>query len=361
MGHHNVNSSTVNSNNTYNIFVNSGNNTLGKLLPQSLPPETSELFQPNSLLSNFVSGFEAGFANGLGYGVGQAVGQATAQALTGQSAPVSPPAPVDSTHPEGSLTVDQSSGVITTPGGYKIEATGQYEWNITGPDGKSSKIWGDPHVKESDGGTWDFKRNSTFVLGDGTRINCSTKPYNNMTVTSGLEIISGNDRVEVSGIDQGKGKVGDVTHDGFAHANSFGNNDAFVMGQNAGDWSFQGKEIVGSENGGESFKLGKDLRPLVDVTNKYGGPKGYADSLMNDVMKLMGDLMKTIGSLGGGTSPVLPQNTSQGNQAWDQGYNQNTHKDALSDTIKLFGQMLEVIQQVLALANQVRRPATTSV
>ena len=360
MGHHNVNSSTVNSNNTYNIFVNSGNNNLGSLLPTALPPETSSLFGPGSTLSQFVSGFEAGFANGLGYGVGQAVGQATAQALTGQSCPCSAPSPVDSSHPAGSLQVGQD-GVITTPGGYKIQATGQYEWNVTGPDGKSSKIWGDPHVAESDGGKWDFKRNSSFVLGDGTRINVSTKPYNNMTVTSGLEIISGNDRVQVSDVDQGKGKVGEVTHDGFAHANSFGNNDVFVMGQNAADWSFQGKEIVGSENGGESFKLGKDLRPLVDTTTKYGGPQGYADSLTKDIMSMMSNLMQTLGNLGGGTSPVLPQNTAQGNQAWDQGYNQNTHKNALSDTIKLFGQMLEVISQVLALAGQVRRPATTNV
>lgn len=360
MGHNNINSSTVNSNNTYNIFVNSGNNNLGSLLPTALPPETSSLFGPGSTLSQFVSGFEAGFANGLGYGVGQAVGQATAQALTGQSCPCSAPAPVDSCHPQGSLQVGQD-GVITTPGGYKIQATGQYEWNVTGPDGKSSKIWGDPHVAESDGGKWDFKRNSTFVLGDGTRINVSTKPYNNMTVTSGLEIVSGNDRVQVSDIDQGKGKVGDVTHDGFAHANSFGNNDVFVMGQNAADWSFQGKEIVGSENGGESFKLGKDLRPLVDTTTKYGGPQGYAQQLTKDIMQLMSGLMQTLGNLGGNTSPILPQNTAQGNQAWDQGYNQNTHKNALADTIQMFGKMLEVISQVLALAGQVRRPATTNV
>lgn len=360
MGHHNVNSSSVNSNNTYNIFVNSGNNNLGSLLPTALPPETSSLFGPGSTLSQFVSGFEAGFANGLGYGVGQAVGQATAQALTGQSCPCSPPAPADSSHPEGSLQVGQD-GVITTPGGYKIEATGQYEWKVTDPAGKSSRIWGDPHVAEGDGGTWDFKRDSTFVLGDGTRINCSTKPYNNMTVTSGLEIISGNDRVQVSDIDQGKGKVGTVTHDGFAHANSFGGKDVFVMGQEADDWSFQGKEVIGSENGGESFKLGKDLRPLVDTTTKYGGPQGYADQLTKDIMQLMGDLMKTLGSLGGNTSPVLPQNTAQGNQAWDQGYNQNTHKNALADTIQMFGKMLEVISQVLALAGQVRRPATTNI
>jgi hypothetical protein len=117
------------------------------------------------------------------------------------------PTPADSTHPSGSLQTD--GNVITTPGGFKIEATGKFEWKITGPDGKETRVWGDPHVAEGDGGKWDFKKNSTFVLGDGTRINVTTAPYGNngMTVTQDLEIISGNDRVTVSGIDKGKGVV----------------------------------------------------------------------------------------------------------------------------------------------------------
>jgi hypothetical protein len=170
----------------------------------------------------------------------------------------SPPVPSDSTHPTGSLRAEGS--VITTPGGYKIEATGKFEWQITGPDGKTTRVWGDPHVAEGDGGKWDFKRNSTFVLGDGTRINVTTAPYGNsgMTVTQSLEIISGNERVTVSGIDKGKGVVGQVTQDGYAHANSF-SGDVFVMGSETDDWSYQGREIIGSENGGESFKLGGEL------------------------------------------------------------------------------------------------------
>src|SRR5688572_20456016 len=78
---------------------------------------------------------------------------------------VVPPSPFESSQPQGSLKTD--AGVITTPGGYKIEATSQFEWKITGPDGKTTRVWGDPHVAEGDGGKWDFKRNSTFVLGDG--------------------------------------------------------------------------------------------------------------------------------------------------------------------------------------------------
>ncbi|WNG63184.1 DUF1521 domain-containing protein [Archangium gephyra] len=171
----------------------------------------------------------------------------------------SPPQPQDGCHPQGSLKTNPS-GVVTTPGGYKIEATSQHEWKITGPDGKNTRVWGDPHVAEGDGGKWDFKRDSTFVLGDGTRINCSTAPAgNNMTVSSKLEIISGNDRVQITDIDKGKGKTGTVTQDGYAHANSFGGKDVFVMGKETDDWSFKGQEVIGSNNGGESFQLGGNL------------------------------------------------------------------------------------------------------
>lgn len=171
----------------------------------------------------------------------------------------SPPVREDCCHPCGSLKVDQQSGVITTPGGYKIEQIGQYEWKITGQDGKWTRFWGDPHVQESDRSgestAWDFKRNSTFVLPDGTRINVTTKPFNNMTVTSQLEVINGNDRVMVTDIDKGKGKVGQVTQDGLQQA-SDRCNDVFVMGKETDDWYFKGKEVIGSNNGGESFKLG---------------------------------------------------------------------------------------------------------
>ena len=199
-----------------------------------------------------------------------------------QCAPVAPPTFEDSSHPAGSLRAGQDS--VTTAGGYRIEMLGQHEWKITGPDGASTRIWGDPHVAENDGGTWDFKRNATFVLGDGTRINVTTVPFGNgMTVTGQLEIISGNDRVVVSDIDKGKGKIGTVTQDGYQHVNSFGG-DVFVMGQETDDWSFQGREIIGSENGGESFKLGGELHPLTERINTFGGGFNWASTAFETLM-----------------------------------------------------------------------------
>ncbi|MCP3097633.1 DUF1521 domain-containing protein [Myxococcus sp. K15C18031901] len=164
------------------------------------------------------------------------------------------------------LKVD-SNGTITTPGGYKIEQLGQFEWKISGPDGKSTRVWGDPHVDESDGGKFDFKRNTTFALPDGTEIHVTTKPWGNgMTVTGELSITNGDDHIKVTDIDKGKGKVGELTKDGYEAKvgfrwDDFQNTDAnlLVMGQESDDWSHLGKEVTGDEGGGDKFKTGKDL------------------------------------------------------------------------------------------------------
>lgn len=239
--------------------------------------------------------------------------------------------------------------VITTPGGYKVEATGKFEWTITGPDGKTTRVWGDPHVAEGDGGKWDFKKNSTFVLGDGTKINVTTAPYgkNGMTVTSGLEIISGNDRVTVSGIDKGKGVVGQVTQDGYAHANSF-NGDVFVMGNETDDWSHQGREIIGSKNGGDSFELGNPLaagntRPninqpmtLMDLFNKYFG----------DVMN----------NWNNGWQPnqfgINPQYSNSFTNPSDQPYSRPQHQQRMQEMFRALSNMFSMLSRLMSLTDQ---------
>jgi hypothetical protein len=253
----------------------------------------------------------------------------------GPSTP-SQPSTGDSSHPSGSLQTGPN-GVITTPGGYKIEATSQFEWKVTGPDGKSTRVWGDPHVDEGDGGKWDFKRDSTFVLGDGTRINCSVTPYGNgMTVTKGLEIISGNDRVEISDIDKGKGKTGAVTQDGYAHANSFGGKDVFVMGKESDDWSFGGKEVIGSNNGGDSFKLGNDLA----AGNTQGGKanSNFFDKLSN----LFGQMAKLFESLSKVTKQLEKNNPFDPNLARAGGNRQSQLKTSFEDIGRMMDRFTEL-------------------
>ena len=241
---------------------------------------------------------------------------------------ISPPVREDCCCPKGSLKVDKDSGVITTPGGYKIEQIGQYEWKITGQDGKWTRVWGDPHVQESDrqsdATAWDFKRDSTFLLPDGTRINVSTKPYNNMTVTSQLEVINGNDRVVVSDIDKGKGKVGDVTHDGFQHIKDRADKDVFVMGKETDDWYFQGKEVLGSNDGGESFKLG-DSR-----TNDNGQ---FLNQVQSFALRLMSSLFEN-----------WP--TGRGREA-------DRSRDRICDQINTLNQLFRAISEFRNLDGQV--------
>jgi hypothetical protein len=275
----------------------------------------------------------------------------------GQQCQPSTPNPGDASQPSGSLKVDDK-GVITTPGGYKIEATGQHEWKVTGPDGKHTRVWGDPHVDEGDGGKWDFKRDSTFVLGDGTRINCSTKPWGDgsMTVTGGLEIISGNDRVQVTDIDKGKGKVGQVTQDGYAHANSFGNKDVFVMGKETDDWSFTGKEVIGSNNGGESFKLGNAL--AAGNTPVQGQPAGGTQPTTqkpSDYFTKMGDIFKTLGKMFetmGKLSKMLEKLKGIGgapSQAPGTGSPANRRQDFLKTAFDAMGKMMDAYSSLMKL------------
>lgn len=263
---------------------------------------------------------------------------------------VVPPSQGDCTHPQGSLKTD--GNVITTPGGYKIEAIGQHEWKITGPDGKTTRVWGDPHVEEGDGGKWDFKRNSTFVLGDGTRINVTTAPWGDKgaTVTQGLEVISGNDRVTVSGIDKGKGVVGQVTQDGYAHSNAFGGNDVFVMGNETDDWSYQGREITGSNNGGDSFKLGNQL--AAGNTPRNNGNFDIAGQIRNFINDLMGSWNQSWRPNQIGSNPYYNGLTNRSDFRADDRYDRGRHQNQMREAFKLFGQLFKVLERLSSLSDR---------
>ena len=121
-----------------------------------------------------------------------------------------PPPDIGLSGPPAAKGVEQiGDNQWRTAGGYVITAEGrQSAWNIKGPDGKDvTRVWGDPHVSEADGTRWDFTKDSDFVLPDGTRIEAKTNydpsKGNGFSVTTGLNIMNGQDRVEVSGINTG--------------------------------------------------------------------------------------------------------------------------------------------------------------
>jgi hypothetical protein len=131
-------------------------------------------------------------------------------------------------------------GSVQTAGGYTIVPEGKdAAWSVYGPNAKPgdqpmSRIWGDPHVNEKDGTRWDFTKNSNFRLPDGTNIAVSTTSQTGQSVTAGLDITNGGDRVQISGIDQNKPALGQVTHDGYqARAGLQG--DTYHLGGNGTD------------------------------------------------------------------------------------------------------------------------------
>lgn len=111
-------------------------------------------------------------------------------------------------------------GTITTAGGYKIVPEGRTNWEIYAPgqdpgEKAHTRIWGDPHVTEKDGTRWDFTKSSDFVLPDGTRIHAKTSSDTGQSVTVGLEVVNGMDRVSVTGLNGRNPQVSDIKHDGY--------------------------------------------------------------------------------------------------------------------------------------------------
>ncbi|MDP2340900.1 MAG: DUF1521 domain-containing protein [Deltaproteobacteria bacterium] len=138
-------------------------------------------------------------------------------------ASTSPTTPTTPTKPPDGLKVGGIPGfpdnAVRTPGGYTIVPTGQdATWKIYGPgqefgDDAETKIWGDPHVNEKDGTRWDFTKDSNFALPDGTVIRADTTSEVGHSMTQALTIVSGTDKVEVSGVNTGRPQVGQPTHD----------------------------------------------------------------------------------------------------------------------------------------------------
>lgn len=158
----------------------------------------------------------------------------------------------------GLIQTGKTPPEYVTPGGYKIAAEGKdAAWTVTTPEGKKTRIWGDPHVHESDGGKWDFKKNMSFVLPDGTKISVKTTPPrpNGYTVSESIDIMNGNQRATIGGIDKNKPTSEGVQNDRWALDARTPDGDYAVLGGDGDDWFLQGKnEIVGSEKQGEVFK-----------------------------------------------------------------------------------------------------------
>ena len=146
---------------------------------------------------------------------------------------------------------------VTTAGGYTIVAEGKSAgWAVYGPGQKPgdtplTRIWGDPHVQINGQQAFDFTRDSDFILPDGTLIHVDTTSETGKSVTKGLTIVNGADRVELTGIHKNRPQLGQVTRDGYEwRAEHVGTKslDTYRMGGTEEDISFF-KEVDGVEHG----------------------------------------------------------------------------------------------------------------
>lgn len=128
---------------------------------------------------------------------------------------------------------DQGAITVRTADGYLVRAEGKdHAWSITGPDGMTTRIWGDPHVTESDGDAWDFKNRGTFFFGKN-KITVEVVPYGNgQTISSAITLYSGDERVTIKGLDANKPIITAVSHDGKQHDDSLADGDAYSRAVN---------------------------------------------------------------------------------------------------------------------------------
>jgi len=116
--------------------------------------------------------------------------------------------------------IKDDAGAITvrTPDGYMLKAEGREEaWRLTGPDGHTTRVWGDPHVRESDGDRWDFNERGTFLFG-GNKVTVEVNPAKDgKTITRRLTVYSGDQRVTIGGIDSNTPFIQALAGDGREH------------------------------------------------------------------------------------------------------------------------------------------------
>lgn len=164
------------------------------------------------------------------------------------------PAPSDDSAPSGmsdgttgpwTHSVKDGKAEINLGDKYTITAQEDGEaWTVKNNEtGAVTKISGDPHVDVGNDGKndWDFKKDMTFQLDDGTKISVGTVPADNgTTYSSELTITNGDKAMRVTGLagdHDGKNNLEVIQSDeGGASIDSF-TPDGFVVTENGSNWT----------------------------------------------------------------------------------------------------------------------------
>ena len=176
--------------------------------------------------------------------------------------PKNPPVGLDSARPSKTNTTgvttkpglqaiqdEKGQVVVRTPDGFVVRALASHQARtITGPEGKTTRIFGDPHVFESDGTRWDFTKQGTFVFGRNKATVEVVPAGNGTTLSRRVTIYSGDQRATIGGIDGNKPTLLALAHDGRPHDDALSDGSIYVRHVTAGgeSWSRRttGRSIV---------------------------------------------------------------------------------------------------------------------
>lgn len=223
---------------------------MGMMRPE-IPGGNNAMVRPGALAGGFMAGgfitFGGGQVQGGGFGTG--FGEI---------------APKKGIEQLGPNKFKLSSGTI-------VEATGKSnEWTVTMPDGKKSRIWGDPHVEVfnkdgkmlKNGGKFDIKRQTSLTLPTGEKLTVEMTPprANGYTVTKNVHIQDGSQRVSITGIDTNKPKSSGIKNDRYEFDAKMKDGDQIAISAKDGSWLLNGKNrILGSSKAGAEFRVGANV------------------------------------------------------------------------------------------------------
>ncbi|OVE80149.1 hypothetical protein BVY02_01260 [bacterium J17] len=133
---------------------------------------------------------------------------------------------------------DQGQAVVTTKDNFKVKFSGKLqEWTITNPEGKTTRIWGDPHVEESDGDKWDFREDSTFIFGDNkVTVETSAPTWNGNTFTAKVSIYSGGERFTITNIESDNPTLESWKLDGRKHDAMLADGNVYSLMADGSGW-----------------------------------------------------------------------------------------------------------------------------
>ena len=146
------------------------------------------------------------------------------------------PTPLPSTI---SVTKNEDNQVkLETADGYTIDFAGKEEaWTITAPNGTSTRIWGDPHVSESDGTNWDFRKQSSFIFGNN-KITVETTPAEwnpGYTYSHRVTLHNGSDRITITDIEKNAPTIDAWRYDAKQHDESQSDGNVYSLKLNKDD------------------------------------------------------------------------------------------------------------------------------